>query len=105
MAMAIFLIGVLAVLMVQIKAIDTNSNARNVTENYTWAMAKIEMLLALDYADADLTSGDHSIEADTFTQATDGFDNNANGKINEPGETGQIFFSWSVQDDYPVEGI
>jgi prepilin-type N-terminal cleavage/methylation domain-containing protein len=103
MAMAIFLIGVLAVLMMQIKAIDTNSNARNVTANYTWAIDKIEKLLALDYDDADLSSGDHSIAAGTFTQATDGIDNNADGQIDESGESGQIFISWFVQDDFPVE--
>ena len=105
MAMAIFLIGILAVLMMQIKAIDTNSSARNVTENYTWAMDKIEKLLALDYTAADLSSGDHSIEAGSFTQATDGIDNNANGQIDESGESGQIYISWFVQDDYPVEDI
>ena len=49
MAKAIFLIGILAFLMMQIKAIDTNSSARSVTENYTWAMDKIEELLALEY--------------------------------------------------------
>jgi Tfp pilus assembly protein FimT len=29
----------------------------------------------------------------TFTQATDGIDNNAHGQIDEPGEKGQIFIS------------
>ena len=102
MAMAVFLVGVLAVLMMQIKAINTNSSARSVTENYTWAMDKVEELLALDYSDAALSNGDHSVGAGTFTQAGDGIDNNANGQIDEPGESGQISIDWVVQDDYPV---
>lgn len=105
MAMAIFLIGILAVLMMQIKAIDTNSSARSVTQNYTWAMDKIEKLLALEYTDDDLSSGDHSIEAGSFTQDSDGIDNNADGQIDEVGESGQINISWFVQDDYPVDDM
>lgn len=103
MAMAVFLIGVLAVLMMQIKAIDTNSSARSVTENYTWAMDKVEEFLALDYSDAALSSGSHSVADGSFTQASDGVDNNANGQIDEAGESGQISISWFVQDDFPVE--
>ncbi len=105
MAMAIFLIGILAVLMMQIKAIDTNSDARSVTENYTWAIDKIEELLVLDYSDEELSSGDHSIEAGSFTQADDGIDNNANGQIDEDGESGQINISWFVEDDFPVDDM
>ena len=66
-------------------------------------MDKIEKLLALDYNDVDLISGDHSIEAGTFTQATDRIKNNANGQIDESGQSGQIFISWFVEDDFPVE--
>jgi len=97
MAMAIFLIGILAVLMMQIKAIDTNASARSITENYTWAMDKAEELLAQNYDDAQLATGEHSVAAGTFTQATDGIDNNADGQIDETGESGQISISWSVQ--------
>jgi prepilin-type N-terminal cleavage/methylation domain-containing protein len=102
MAMAVFLIGILAVLMMQIKAIDTNASARSVTENYTWAMDKAEELLAQNYDDAQLATGEHSVAAGTFTQATDGIDNNADGQIDETGESGQISISWLVQDG-PVE--
>jgi type IV pilus assembly protein PilV len=102
MAMAIFLIGILAVLMMQIKAIDTNASARSVTENYTWAMDKAEELLAQNYDDAQLATGEHSVAAGTFTQAADGIDNNADGQIDETGESGQISISWSVQDG-PVD--
>ena len=101
-AMAIFLIGILAVLMMHIKAINTNAGARSVTENYTWAMDKVEELLVLNYSDAQLAAGDHSLAAGTFTQAGDGIDNNANGQIDEAGETGQILISWTVQDNFPV---
>jgi prepilin-type N-terminal cleavage/methylation domain-containing protein len=97
-AMAIFLIGILAVLMMQIKAINSNSGARSRTENYTWAMDKVEELLALDFANTQLDNGLHSVEAGTFTQAEDGIDNNSNGQIDEAGENGRITISWTVQN-------
>ncbi len=101
-AMAIFLIGILAVLMMQIKAIDTNAGARSVTENYTWAMDRVEELLRLNYDHAWLAAGEYSVAAGTLTQAADGIDNNANGQIDEDGESGQISISWTVQVDFPV---
>jgi prepilin-type N-terminal cleavage/methylation domain-containing protein len=102
-SMAIFLIGILAVLMMHIKAIHTNAGARGVTENYTWAINKAEELLALNYDDARLAAGDHSVGAGTLAQDGDGIDNNSNGQIDESGETGQIRISWTVRDDYPIE--
>jgi prepilin-type N-terminal cleavage/methylation domain-containing protein len=97
LAMAIFLIGILAVLMMHIKAINTNSSARSVTQNYTWAMDKVEELLRLPYDDSNLAAGSHTPASDA-----DFIDNNANGQIDEDGETGQILINWTVQDDFPV---
>lgn len=97
LAMAIFLIGILAVLMMQIKAINTNSGARGVTQNYTWAMDKVEELLRLPYDDANLAAGSHTPASDA-----DSIDNNCDGRIDEAGEAGQILISWTVQDDFPV---
>jgi len=97
LAMAIFLIGILAVLMMHIKAINTNSGARSVTQNYTWAMDKVEELLRLPYNDPNLAAGSHTPPSDT-----DFIDNNVNGQIDEDGETGQILINWTVQDDFPV---
>lgn len=102
MAMAVFLIGILAVLMMQIKAINTNASARTVTENYTWAMDNAEELLALNYDDAQLDLGEYSVSAGTLTQAGDGIDNDADGRIDESGESGQISISWTVQNG-PVD--
>lgn len=97
LAMAIFLIGILAVLMMHIKAINSNSGARGITQNYTWAMDKVEELLRLPYDNADLAAGSHTPASDV-----DFIDNNCNGRIDEDGETGQILISWTVQDDFPV---
>ena len=98
MAMAIFLIGILAVLIMQIRAINTNSGARSVTENYTWAMDKVEELLGLPYDDPNLNLG-------TFAPASDAdsIDNNCNGQIDEAGENGAIDITWVVQAG-PVTG-
>ena len=95
--MAIFLIGILAVLMMHIKAINTNTGARSVTLNYTWAMDKVEELLRLPYNDANLAAGPHAPASDA-----DFIDNNCDGQIDEDGETGQILINWTAQDDFPV---
>jgi type IV pilus modification protein PilV len=74
-AMAIFAIGILAVGSMQISAINTNALARNSTTVVTMAKDRAEQLMALPYNDdifTDLTVGEHSVAAGSFTQATDG---------------------------------
>ena len=99
MAMAIFSIGILAVYAMQIMAVKENSVGRDVTEKATWAMDRIEELIALPYDDTDLDAGSHDPAQDS-----DGIDNNNNGQIDESGETGFIGISWNVQEDTPLQG-
>ena len=65
-------------------------------------MDKAEELLALNYDDAQLDLGEYSVSAGTLAQASDGIDNNADGRIDETGESGQTSISWSVQNG-PVD--
>jgi len=80
MAMAIFSIGILAVGAMQLSSTNSNTGARIQTEAYTWAVDQIERLAALDYDDADLDAGSHSVIRGPYT------------------------VSWWVWDDTPVAG-
>jgi prepilin-type N-terminal cleavage/methylation domain-containing protein len=80
-AMAIFSVGILAVGAMQITATNSNALARMHTESYTWAVDRIEGLMALGYEDGDITAGDH-------------------GPVTE----GPYAISWNVQDDTPTAG-
>jgi len=101
-AMAIFSIGILGVAAMQTSSTRGNSAAGGVTSNLTWAADRVEELMALPYAHADLIAGNHSVAAGNLTAATDGIDNNSDGRIDEAGETGNIAIQWIVTDDTPV---
>lgn len=102
-AMAIFSIGILGVAAMQTSSTRGNSAAGRVTSNLTWAADRVEELMALPYAHADLIAGNHSVAAGNLTAATDGIDNNSDGRIDEAGETGNIAIQWTVTDDTPVK--
>jgi len=59
MAMAILSIGLLAVGYMQITAINSNTTGSKITEGTTLALGKMEELITLRYAHADLTAGNH----------------------------------------------
>ncbi len=101
-AMAIFSIGILGVAAMQTSSTRGNSAAGRVTSNLTWTADRIEALMALPYAHADLSAGNHSVAAGNLTTTTDGIDNNSDGRIDEAGETGNIDIQWIVTDDTPV---
>ena len=87
-AVSIFSIGILAVATMQIAAINGNKVAGKNTKAVTWSGDRADRILSLPYTDVlTYTPG---------SQDTDGIDNNENGVIDEPGETGQISISWVV---------
>ena len=79
-AMAIFSVGILAVGAMQINSVNTNTGARIHTEESTWVVDQIERLTALDYDNADLTAGVHTVVQGPYT------------------------VQWTVTDDSPVAG-
>ena len=101
-AMVIFAIGILAMFSMQLKARNTNATARVYTQEANWAIDRIEKLMRLPWTDANLTAGAHSVAAGSFTQATDGIDNDSDGEIDEAGESGPTDISWTVQDGVPA---
>jgi len=101
-ALAIFSIGILGVAAMQTSSTRGNSAAGGVTSNVTWATDRVEKLMALPYAHANLLPGNYSVAAGNLTTATDGIDNNSDGRIDEAGETGNITIQWTITDDTPV---
>jgi len=93
-ALAVFSIGLLAIFSMHFSSIKTNVVARGVTENITVATAKAEQLMALAYDHADLAAGSYQ-----KAQNADGIDNNLDGRVDEPGETGHLRIDWDVQDE------
>lgn len=93
-ALAIFSIGILAVGGMQISAINGNACARSLTEVTTMAADRMEKLIQPASNDPALTAGVYTPSA-----VSDGIDNNRNGIIDEPGETGNMAISWTITDN------
>lgn len=97
-AIAIFSIGILSAWALQTSSTRGNSAARNLTTAASCASDRLEQLIQLPYAHADLVAGTH-----TPVQALDGLDNNFDGEIDEAGESGPLRISWIVTDDSPIQ--
>lgn len=93
-ALGIFSIGILAVYSMQISSIKGNATARRVTDNVTIASAKAEELALIAFDDDRLTAGEHAPAV-----TSDGIDNDMDGDIDEPGETGSATLRWTVVDN------
>jgi type IV pilus assembly protein PilV len=70
-AITILTVGLLAVAGMQTAAIRGNDNAYRVTEGTTWAQNRLELLIALPYNDARLTTG--TGKADPLPSAPAGY--------------------------------
>jgi type IV pilus assembly protein PilV len=99
-AMAIFSIGYLAYSGLQIAATKANTKARWLTLAVTCGTDRIEQLLELPYMHADLAAGTHTLAHDA-----DGIDNDSDGRIDEPGESGSLNFTWTVTDNAPLADV
>jgi len=99
-ALAIFSIGYLAYSGLQIAATKANTKARWLTLAVTCATDRIEQLLDLPYTHADLAAGTHTLADDA-----DGIDNNSDGRIDEPAESGPLNFTWTVTDNTPIANV
>jgi Tfp pilus assembly protein PilV len=97
-AIAIFSIGILSAWALQHSSIRGNTSARNLTVAAACASDRLEQLIQLPYAHADLEARLH-----TLAQDSDGIDNNFNGEIDEPGEAGPLSITWLVTDNRPIQ--
>ena len=90
MAISIFAIGLLAVATMQISAIKVNSSANHQTIRTTYAMDRLEQIMAWDYGHALLVDNDPNVGAPTTH----------NTGIQTFGYT----VSWTVDDNNPIQG-
>ena len=79
-ALAIFSIGILGVASMQILSVNYNSHARRTTEGTSLGVERMERLMTLPYADADLndTTNPHKVKSgiyDITWNITDNIDN------------------------------
>jgi len=68
MVMAIFSIGILAVMTLQISAINSNTMARRITTGSAWLGDHLEKIMSMDYSAPELAKGTtQSREESQFT--------------------------------------
>ena len=113
-AIAIFSIGILAISLMQAKAIQGNHQANNMTLAVTVMSDHIERLMNESYASSDLTVGTHNSTAImpagvqscswTVTEwGSDGSDNDSDGLTDEADE--QDIKAIDVTVNYRIKGV
>ena len=83
-ALAIFSIGILGVASMQILSVNYNSHARRTTEGTSLGVERMERLMTLPYADADLndTTNPHTVTSGIYNITWNVTDNTDNKIIN-----------------------
>jgi len=92
-ALAIFSIGILGVASMQILSVNYNSHARRTTEGTSLGVERMERLMTLPYADADLDPVNNNPHTDTrgiYNITWNVTDNTDNKRIN-------MTVSWTVR--------
>ena len=99
--LVIFSSGILTVGAMQMNSLSVNVSAQKRVQALTLARERMENLMALPYDHKSLTAGSYFFAADR-----DGMDNNGNGVIGEPDETGNFTFSWTITEvDLDEDGL
>lgn len=113
-AMAIFSIGILAMSLLQARAIKGNSQANNMTMAVTVLSDHIEQLMNSSYSSSQLTAGSHTSTAtmpagvqsctwNVTEWGTDGADNDGDGTADEQDEQGMKEVDVTV--NYKIQGV
>lgn len=98
-AIVVLTIGILGAATMQIAAIDGNSTAIRLTGAITWGEDRLETLMGLPFAQADLV--DDGNDGVNGLDKTDVVGNLADGG---PDVQGVFTVFWNVADNYPVFG-
>ena len=69
-ALSIFSVGILAVAAMQIRSMQANNLAGNITESTTWAQDNMEKLISSSWTDSDLAEGTQDETAQDGTLVT-----------------------------------
>lgn len=99
-ALAIFFLGIMAVMALQTRSVQGNARARGVTDIAVCAADRLEKLIALPFNDPNLVAGNFNPD-----QAADGIDNNYDGFIDEANESGSLSVAWTIADDWPILNV
>jgi len=99
-ALAIFFLGIMAVMALQTSSVRGNSRARGVTDIAVCAADRIEKLIVLPFGDPNLVAGNYAP-----AQTVDGIDNNYDGQIDEADEAGTVSVTWTIADDWPMLNV
>ena len=104
-AMAIFSIGILAVINMQLVASRTNLKARYMTEGVVVAQSKIEELSALAYDHADLTPTNVDDVLDTAEDSTSGLTIEQELATTDKTDFSHPLYKlgWNIVEDYPYD--
>ena len=92
-AMAVFVIGILALYVMQISSTHGNASARKRSLALAMTEDRLEKLANTPFTDAALNAGTTTPAANA-----DGIDNNINGVVDEAGETGDYTILWTIAD-------
>lgn len=93
MAISIFAVGMLAVATMQISAIKVNSRANHLTIRTTYAMDRLEQIMAWAYTNANIADDN----PDVGTPSTPYPDT-------DPDLPADVTVSWTVDDNNPIQG-
>jgi len=99
-AMAIFFLGIMAIMALQTSSVRGNTRARGVTDISVLAADRLEKLIALPYDDPGLLQGNFPQPQDA-----DGLDNNYDGEFDEDDEVGPLSIQWNIVDDWPIRNV
>ena len=92
MAISIFAVGMLAVATMQISAIKVNSRANHLTIRTTYAMDRLEQIMAWVYTNANLVDNNPNVLVVTTYPDFD------------PNPPAGITISYTVDDNNPIQG-
>jgi type IV pilus modification protein PilV len=95
-AMAIFAIGILGIAKLQISSIGGNRTAMEVSEASFLCEGKLEELMSIPYADADVVDTTNDGEDGLDASTVDTADHNASS------DDGLYTILWNVAEDFPV---
>lgn len=119
-AMMVLTIGILAVYMMQINAIDGNYRSSHVTIASNWAAQRIEQIISMPYDDLVDTDGDgtdQDADGDGVDDDTDGVNDAVDGNFglddttaatadgNATSPDGEYTIFWNIADNFPVAGV
>jgi type IV pilus modification protein PilV len=111
-AVVVLAVGILALIEMQVAAINGNGSANHMTVATTLAQDQIERLKRLDYFDTALKDDTDKANNGALTTptATTSFDHtDANNPLNESGVTTpglrRYYRFWNVADNTPIPGL